>query len=101
MASERPRDPLTLTRKQRSLKEVLPLGGLRADLVVLERELAERGEALEPVDRTRLVHSKYAEFAAMVQAKTDRSLETRAEIAGLEGLSEEARAALEEKKRSK
>ena len=46
-------------------------------------------EALEPVDTTRLVHSKYAEFAAMVQAKTDRSLETRAEIAGLEGRVEE------------
>ena len=46
-------------------------------------------EALEPVDRTRLVHSKYAEFAAMVQAKTDRSLETRAEIAALEGRVEE------------
>ena len=46
-------------------------------------------EVLEPVDTTRLVHSKYAEFAAMVQAKTDRSLETRAEIAGLEGRVEE------------
>lgn len=45
-----------------------------------------------PVHMAQEVHTKYAEFAAMkalVQAKNDRSLETRAEIAALENRVEE------------
>ena len=45
-----------------------------------------------PVGLAQKVHTKYAEFAAMkalVQAKNDRSLETRAEIAALENRVEE------------